>query len=78
MIHTLNNYERTCQTLDDLLRDIENRLHILIEGSGVIWSSHLGNRDKLLNVLGRVIGSTTGGLGFMMKHVNIEKIIKAL
>lgn len=32
----------------------------------------------MLNVLGRVIGSTTGGLGFMMKHVNIEKFIKAL
>ena len=38
MIHTLNLYERTCQTLDDLLRDIENRLHILIEGNDVISS----------------------------------------
>jgi hypothetical protein len=73
MIHTLNNYERTCQALDDLLRDIENRLHILIEGNDVISSQHLSNKDKLLNVLGKVAGSTTGGLGYMMKHVNTEK-----
>lgn len=80
MIHTLNLYERTCQALDDLLRDIENRLHVLIEGNDVISSQHLSNKDKLLNVLGRVAGSNTGGLGYMMKHVRTEKqmtILKA-
>ena len=61
-----------------MIRDIENRLHLLIEGNYVISSQHLSNKDKLLNVLGKVAGSTTGGIGYMMKHVNTEKQMKIL
>lgn len=33
---------------------------------------HQSNKDKLLYTLGKVKGSTTGGLGYLIKHIVIE------
>lgn len=76
MVHNLNDYERVSNTLVDDLRDIENRLHYLLENSAFVLGQHVTNKDKLLHTLGKQKGSSTGGLGFLIKHALIERKIE--
>ena len=58
--------------MDDDLRELENKLHILIQSQESVAGQHASNKDKLLFTLGKVKGSESGGLGYLIKHVVIE------
>jgi hypothetical protein len=73
MIHTLNNYERTCQIISDEMREFDNKIHELIELTELLIGEEVQNKDKLLNTLGKQKGSSAGGLGFLIKQSIIEK-----
>jgi hypothetical protein len=75
----LNRYERECRKLDDMVRENENGMRILMEAADAIACSHLKNKDMLVHTLGKQKGgSSTGGLGFLIKHVLIENKLEAL
>jgi len=60
------------------MRDLEVRVFNLLVKSESVAANHIAIKDELLHTLGKQKGSTTGGLGFLMKHFLIDKGIVEL
>ncbi len=78
MIYNLNNYERSNKLIEDHLRELELKLLEISEEADSLNIRHQGSRQNLLQTLGKQKNSTTGGLGFLIKHSITHAVLSEL